>query len=47
MAGEFLLVTGEGDVYSIEQVTDWLQSAGWRFVAHRPLAGPASLIIAE
>ena len=47
MAGEFLLVTGEGDVYSTEQVTDWLQAAGWRFVAHRPLAGPASLIIAE
>lgn len=47
MAGEFLLVTGEGDVYSVEQVTDWLRTAGWRFVAHQPLAMPASLIIAE
>ena len=47
MAGEFLLVTGEGDVYSVDQVTEWLQAAGWNFIAHRPLAAPASLIVAD
>ncbi len=47
MAGEFLLVTGEGDVYSVDEVTRWLQDTGWRPVGHRPLAMPASLIIAE
>jgi SAM-dependent methyltransferase len=47
MAGAFLLVTGEGDVYSAEEVRDWLQATGWRTIAHTPLAGPASLIVAE
>ena len=46
MAGEFLLVTGEGDVYSVEQATEWLRDAGWQVVRHQPLAGPASLIVA-
>lgn len=47
MAGAFLLVTGEGDVYSTEEVRDWLQATGWRTIEHKPLAGPASLIVAE
>ena len=47
MAGAFLLVTGEGDVYSAEEVRDWLQATGWRTIEHKPLAGPASLIVAE
>jgi len=47
MAGEFLLVTGEGDVYSVDQVTQWLQDTGWHLLRHQPLAMPASLIIAE
>jgi SAM-dependent methyltransferase len=29
MAGAFLLVMGEGDVYSAEDVRDWLQASGW------------------
>jgi SAM-dependent methyltransferase len=46
MAGAFLL-TSQGDVYSAEEVRDWLQTAGWRSVEHKPLAGPMSLIVAE
>jgi len=47
MAGEFLVVTGEGDVYSAQEVKDWLDETGWRVVDRRPLAGPMSLIVAE
>ncbi len=47
MAGEFQMFTGEGDVYSEEEVHEWLQQAGWRPLEHKPLAGPASLIVAE
>jgi SAM-dependent methyltransferase len=47
MAGAFLLVTGEGDVYSAEEVRDWLRGTGWRMLERKPLAGPTSLIVAE
>jgi SAM-dependent methyltransferase len=47
MAGEFLLVTGEGDVYSEEEVLTWLKSSGWKFIERKPLAGPGSLIVAQ
>jgi SAM-dependent methyltransferase len=30
MAGEFLVGTGEGDVYSEEEARRWLQETGWR-----------------
>jgi SAM-dependent methyltransferase len=46
MAGAFLL-TSRGDVYSAEEVRDWLQATGWRTIEHKALAGPASLIVAE
>jgi ubiquinone/menaquinone biosynthesis C-methylase UbiE len=47
MAGEFLVITGEGDVYSAQEVTDWLDQTGWRVIDRKPLAGPMTLIIAE
>ena len=47
MAGEFLVVGGNGDVYSADEVRAWLAQTGWSFVEHKPLAGPASLIVAE
>jgi len=47
MAGAFLLVTGEGDVYSAEEVRDWLQATGWRMLEGKPLAGLSSLLVAE
>jgi SAM-dependent methyltransferase len=47
MAGAFLLRTGEGDVYSEEEIMSWLQATGWRLLERKPLAGPASVILAE
>ncbi len=46
MAGEFAVQLG-GDVYSVDEFRAWLESTGWRFVEHRPLAGPFSLVVAE
>jgi SAM-dependent methyltransferase len=46
MAGEFAVQLG-GDVYSVDEFRAWLEAAGWRFVEHRPLAGPFSLVVAE
>jgi hypothetical protein len=47
MAGEFHIYSGEGDVYSVAEMNDWLDASGWKMVEHRHLAGAASLIIAE
>ncbi|HEX2570289.1 MAG TPA: methyltransferase [Polyangia bacterium] len=47
MAAEFQMVSGEGDVYSLEEIQAWLDATRWRFVEHRPLIGPASLVVAE
>lgn len=47
MAGEFLLTPGRGDVYSVEDAKGWFEQVGWREVEHKPLAGPASLLVAE
>lgn len=46
-AGEFLLVTGQGDIYSTDEVHEWLRQTGWRPLSHAPLAGAASLVVAE
>jgi SAM-dependent methyltransferase len=47
LAGEFLLVAGEGDVYSAQEIQDWLRDTSWRLVQHQRLPGPASLIVAD
>ena len=47
MAAEFLMITGEGDVYSEEEVRGWLNETGWQALERKPLAGPQSLIVAE
>jgi hypothetical protein len=47
MAGEFLVVGGNGDVYSADEGRDWLAQSGWRYVEHKPLSGPVSLLMAE
>jgi SAM-dependent methyltransferase len=47
MAGEFAVHLENGDVYSVDEVRDWLSATGWRFVEHAPLAGPQSLVVAE
>jgi hypothetical protein len=47
MAGEFLVFTGEGDVYSEEEAHRWLRETGWRALERKPLAGPISVVVAE
>jgi hypothetical protein len=47
MAGEFAVHLRDGDVYSVDEVRGWLDEAGWRFVEHRSLAGPQSVIMTE
>lgn len=47
MAGEWLIGRGEGDVYSEDEIRDLLTATGWAMIARRPLAGPASLVVAE
>ena len=47
IAGEFLVGTGEGDVYSEEEARRWLQETRWRALERKPLAGPVSVIVAE
>jgi len=47
MAGEFLVTAGNGDVYSVDEGRTWLVQSGWHFLEHKPVAGPASLLMAE
>lgn len=47
MAGEFLVIAGEGQAYSEAEADDWLRQTGWRKLERKPLSGPASLIVAE
>jgi SAM-dependent methyltransferase len=47
MAGEFAVHLKGGDVYSVDEARDWLAETGWRFVGHRELAGPVSVVLAE
>jgi SAM-dependent methyltransferase len=47
MSGEFLVMSGEGQAYGEDQADAWLGQTGWRKLEGRPLAGPASVIIAE
>ena len=47
MSGEFLTFSGEGQSYSEADARVWLDQTGWRMLEHKPLAGPASLIVAE
>ena len=47
MSGEFLIIAGEGQAYSEAEAEGWLNQTGWRKIERKPLAGPASLIVAE
>jgi ubiquinone/menaquinone biosynthesis C-methylase UbiE len=47
MSGEFLVFSGEGQSYSAADAGRWLDQSGWRMIERKPLAGPASLIVAE
>ncbi len=47
MAGEFAVHLRNGDVYSVEEMQEWLAATGWQFCQHAALAGPQSVIVAE
>jgi hypothetical protein len=47
LSGEFLVMSGEGQAYSEQEADVWLGQTGWRKLERKPLAGPASLIVAE
>jgi len=47
LAATYLMLSGNGDTYSVEEARPWLEANGWRFVAHEPLAGVTSLVVAE
>lgn len=47
LAAEFLMMAGQGDVYSEAEVRGWLRETGWTFIERTPLAGAASLLVAE
>jgi hypothetical protein len=47
MSGQFLLMGGEGQMFSEQEANEWLEQIGWRKLERRALLGPASLIVAE
>ena len=47
MAGQFLLHSSEGDVYSVDEAKTWLDKAGWRLVEQRDLTRAWSVLVAE
>ena len=47
MSGEFLVHSGEGQAYGEDDAIAWLAQTGWHELERKPLAGPASVIIAE
>jgi SAM-dependent methyltransferase len=47
MAGEFRLVSPEGDVYSERELNNWLTKTGWTPPQSKSLAGPTRLITAN
>jgi hypothetical protein len=47
MAGEFLVIAGEGQAYSEAEADAWFTETGWRKLERKPLAGPGSLIVVE
>lgn len=46
-AGEYLVIAGNGDVYSDAEVREWLQETGWQPIENQSLGGPTSLLVAE
>ncbi|MFO0587981.1 MAG: methyltransferase [Polyangiaceae bacterium] len=47
LACTYLLISGGGDAYSLDEATPWFSAAGFRFVEHRPLASVMSLAVFE
>lgn len=47
MAGEFVVMVENEDVYSMREACRWLDMTGWHFIDQLPLAGPISIVVAE
>lgn len=47
LAATYLLISGSGDTYSVDEAEPWLDAAGFRYLEHKPLNGPTSVVIAE
>jgi SAM-dependent methyltransferase len=47
ISGEFLVMSGEGQAYGEDEAEEWLAQTGWRKRERKPLAWPASVIIAD
>ncbi|HSH04839.1 MAG TPA: methyltransferase [Anaerolineae bacterium] len=47
MAGGFTTITGQGNVYSIQEAHNWLRLSGWKPIKNVALAQESTLIIAE
>jgi cyclopropane fatty-acyl-phospholipid synthase-like methyltransferase len=47
LAAEFMIMTGEGDVYSQQEAEQWLRETGWTPMGFKLLSGPRSLLAAE
>ena len=47
LSGEFMVVSGEGDVYSEEEMSGWLKQTGWSALERKPLGDATSLLVAE
>ena len=47
MAGEFVVFAGEGDVYSRQEVEEWLTNTGWQAIDFQSLTDTTSVIVAE
>ncbi len=47
LAGTYLILSGNGQTYSVEDARAWLGAAGWAFLEHQGLAGATSVVIAE
>ena len=47
LAATYLLISGAGGAYSVDDARRWLGETGFRLVEHRQLQGATSLVIAE
>jgi ubiquinone/menaquinone biosynthesis C-methylase UbiE len=46
LAVTYLLLSGEGDTYAVDDARPWLEASGWKFAGHEGLAGVTSALIA-
>jgi SAM-dependent methyltransferase len=47
LAATYLLLSGDGDTYSVDEARPWIEESGWTFASHQPLAGVTSVVVAR